>query len=100
VSINLHKTIIVTDNKTDFEVKFNPSLELDNDKEYEVALMDLETYYSFPNIDDSNNKFNYRKVEGGYNPIKSIIIPTGAHELKSIMDEINKQLIANRDVSK
>jgi hypothetical protein len=91
------QTIIVTDDKTDFEVKFNPPLELDNDKDYEVALMDLETYYSFPNVDESNNKFNYRKGGVGYNPLKSIHIPTGAHELDSIMNEINKQLTANGD---
>jgi hypothetical protein len=91
------QTIIVNDDKTDFEVKFNPPLELDNDKNYEIALMDLETYYSFPNVDEKNNQFNYRKTSVGYNPIKTINIPTGAHELDSVMKEINKQLIANGD---
>ena len=49
-----HKTsfqIIVSSNKTTFNTRFNPKLELDKDKVYEIALVNLETYYSFPNID-------------------------------------------------
>ena len=42
------KQIIVSDNKTEFITKFSPPIELDVD--YEIALVDLETYYSFPNI--------------------------------------------------
>ena len=50
-----HKTsfqIIVSDNETSFNTRFNPKIELDRDKVYEIALVNLETYYSFPNIDD------------------------------------------------
>ena len=45
-----HKTsfqIIVSDNKSSFKTRFNPNLELDRDKVYEIALVSLETYYSF-----------------------------------------------------
>ena len=35
---------------------FTPNLELD--KPYEIALQHLETYYSFPNIDEKNNKIH------------------------------------------
>ena len=55
-----HKTsfqIIVSDNKSSFKTRFNPKLELDRDKVYEIALVNLETYYSFPNIDETNNVF-------------------------------------------
>jgi len=27
--------------------------------QYEIALVNLETYYSFPNVDDTNNHFSY-----------------------------------------
>ena len=57
-----HKTsiqIIVSDNKSSFNTRFNPKLELDRDKVYEIALVNLETYYSFPNIDETNNVFVY-----------------------------------------
>ena len=57
-----HKTsfqIIVSDNKTSFNTRFNPKIELGRDKVYEIALVNLETYYSFPNMDESNNIFVY-----------------------------------------
>ena len=58
-----HKTsfqIIVSNNKSSFNTRFNPKLELDRDKVYEIALVNLlETYYSFPNIDETNNIFVY-----------------------------------------
>ena len=53
-----HKTsfqIIVSDNKSNFNTRFNPKLELDRDKVHEIALVNLETYYSFPNTDETNN---------------------------------------------
>jgi hypothetical protein len=43
--------ILLSDNKSDIKTKFNPVLQLDEAKEYEMALVNLETYYSFPNID-------------------------------------------------
>ena len=57
-----HKTsfqIIVSDNKSRFKTRFNSTLQLDRDKEYKKALVNLETYYSFPNIDETNNVFLY-----------------------------------------
>ena len=45
-----HKTsfqIIVSDNESSFNPRLNPTLELDRDKEYEIALVNLKTYYSF-----------------------------------------------------
>ena len=51
-----HKTsfqIIVSDNKSRFKTRLNPSLQLDRDKKYERALVNLKPNYSFPKIDDS-----------------------------------------------
>ena len=45
-----HKTsfqIIVSNDKTNFNTRFNPKLELHRDKVYEIALVNLETYYHF-----------------------------------------------------
>ena len=64
-----HKTsfqIIVSDNKPNFNTRFNPKLELDRDKVYEIALVNLETYYSFPNIDETNNIFLYSPDNGKF----------------------------------
>ena len=77
-----HKTsfqIIVSDNKSSFSTRFNPTLQLDRDKEYEIALVNLETYYSFPNIDETNNIFVYSPDNG--NSWAKIKIPEGSYEI-------------------
>ena len=52
-------SIVVSDNKTRFKTWFKPPIQLDKKKDYEIALINLETYYSFPNIDRFNNCFSY-----------------------------------------
>ena len=62
-----HKTsfqIIVSDTKSSFNTRISPAIQLDRDKEYEIALANLETYYSFPNIDETNNVFVYSPDNG------------------------------------
>ena len=52
-------SIVVSDHKTRFKTWFKPPTQLDKKKDYEIALINLKTYYSFPNIDRSNNFFTY-----------------------------------------
>ena len=62
-----HKTlfqIIVSGNESSFNTILNPTLQPDWDKEYKIALVNLETYYSFPNIDHTNNMFIYSPDNG------------------------------------
>ena len=67
-------------------------------KDYEVALIDLETYYSFPNIDVHNNVLQYFAGANKANAnAKTITIPIGAHELESANTEIQNALLANGD---
>ena len=56
---------------------FNPPIQLDKKKDYEIALINLETYYSFPNIDRANNCFSYSPSAN--TPWFDIIIPEGYH---------------------
>ena len=49
--------ILVSDRSTTIRTRFNPLIQLDKTKSYEIALVNLETYYSFPNIDATNNNF-------------------------------------------
>jgi len=49
--------IMVSENSTKIKTTFNPPLELD--RKYEMALVNLEAYYSFPNLSDENNIFRY-----------------------------------------
>ena len=84
-----HKTsfqIIVSGDKSSFNTSFYPKIELDRKKVYEVALVNLETYYSFPNIDDSNNTFVYSHDQG--QTWTKIKIPIGSYEI----DDINNYL--------
>jgi len=46
--------VVVSENSTKIKTTFNPPLELDRTQKYEMALVNLETYYAFPNIDSSN----------------------------------------------
>ena len=55
---------MVSNEKTRFKTKFSPPLQLKKDRKYEIALVNLETYYSFPHIDDSNNLFRYSPDDG------------------------------------
>ena len=84
-----HKTsfqIIVSGDKSNFNTLFNPKIELDKKKVYEIALVNLETYYSFPNIDESNNIFVYSHDQG--QTWTKIKIPTGSYEI----DDLNQTI--------
>ena len=88
-----HKTsfqIIVSGNKSNFNTRFNPKLELDRDKVYEIALVNLETYYSFPNIDETNNVFVYSPDNG--NSWVKIKIPEGSYEIDDINNTIQHEM--------
>ena len=80
-----HKTsfqVIVSGDQSNFNTLFNPKIELDREKVYEIALVNLETYYSFPNIDDSNNIFVYSHDQG--QTWTKIKIPIGSYEIDGI----------------
>ena len=49
---------VLSENKTRFKTWFETPIQLDKNKEYEITLINLETCYSFPNIDNSNNCFS------------------------------------------
>ena len=51
--------IVVSENSTKIKTSFNPPLELDRTRKYEMALVNLETYYNFPNLSDENNVLRY-----------------------------------------
>ena len=88
-----HKTsfqIIVSDNKSNSNTRFNPKLELDRDKVHEIALVNLETYYSFPNIDETNNVFVYSSDNG--NSWVKIKIPEGSYEIDDINNTIQHEM--------
>jgi len=50
---------VVSENSTKIKTTFNPPIKLDRTRKYEMALVNLETYYSFSNLSDENNVFRY-----------------------------------------
>ena len=88
-----HKTsfqVIVSGDQSNFNTQFNPKIELERHKVYEIALVNLETYYSFPNIDDSNNIFVYSHDQGvTWTKIK---IPTGSYEIDDLNNTIRFEM--------
>ena len=56
--------IVVTDKRTHVKTRFNLLIQLDKSKKNEMALVNLETYYSFPNVDQSKNNFRYSPDNG------------------------------------
>ena len=92
-----HKTsfqVIVSGNRSSFNTLFNPKIELDRDKVYEIALVNLETYYSFPNIDDTNNIFVYSHDQG--TTWTKIKIPTGSYEIDDLNNTLHLEMEKRR----
>ena len=77
-----------------FTYRFPTPLNLP-DYGYEIALVNLETWYSFANVTPSNNKFKY-SADGG-NTWKTVEIETGAYQLEAINDEIQRLMKINGD---
>ena len=53
----------VSDSSANIQTTFNPPLYLQANRNYELAMVNLEMYYSFANIRGDNNSF--RSVDGG-----------------------------------
>lgn len=88
-------SFIFSSNSTDWITHFSPPFNLDPEKKYELALVNLETYNSVPNISSTNNTFVY-SPSGGVT-WKTISLPEGSYELTQINEEIQCQLKANGD---
>jgi len=83
-------TITLSAKTTDFHTNFASPLILDDDKKYELALVSLETYYSYPNVHKDNNKFVYSGDRGI--SWKTIQIPEGAYEVTDINEYVKSAL--------
>ena len=88
-------TLTLTGRENDFTTFHDPIIKLQENREYEAALLSIDMYYSFPNITNENNKFKYSTDAG--HTWKTITLDTGSYELMHINDEIQRQMINNRD---
>ena len=85
--------IALSEKNTHIRTKFSPLIQLDDKRKYEMALVNLETYYSFPNIDSSNNRFRYSPDNGA--TWKIINIPEGSYEIVDINEYIQRIMREN-----
>ena len=70
-----------------------PPIQLAKKNVYEIALINLETCYSFPNTDGSNNCFTYSP---NLNPLWfDIIIPEGSYYVEDINEFIQREIRKN-----
>ena len=72
------------------EKTFEPEIAITAGCHYEIAFASLETYYSIPNIDKSNNTLQIQKVGGG--AWISIILDEGCYGLMDLNREIGRKL--------
>jgi hypothetical protein len=82
--------ILLSERSTRIRTKFNPLIELNKDKKYEMALVNLETYHSFPNIDSTNNNLRYSPDNG--ETWFDINIPEGSYEIVDINEHVQRVL--------
>lgn len=88
-------SIVVSAQTTDWTTAFSPPLFLDPKRKFEMALINLETYNSIPNVTSSNNTFVYTPDSG--TTWKTITMPEGSYEVTQINAEIQRQLETNGD---
>ena len=77
--------VVLTGTDSRLETKFEPPLI--GGCKYEIALVSLETYYSFPNIDEKNNR-----IKVFIKDWIDISIPIGCYEIKAINKELQRQI--------
>lgn len=85
--------ILLSEKSTHIKTKFRPLIQLDKNRKYEMALVNLETYYSFPNIDSSNNNFRYSSDNGV--TWVDINIPEGSYEIVDLSEYIQRIMQEN-----
>ena len=87
-------TVIFLDSKkgkgksSNFTTKLNPPVRLDPNKDYKIALVNSELWYSWYNVTTSNNNFKYFNGKDW----TTVKVPPGAYNIKDINTEI-KNLI-------
>ena len=79
-------TIVVSDSNSDIHTLFSPPINSHTDRDYELAMVNLETYYSFANIRDTNNCLKWKGK--GDKEWRLVHVLVGCYELKDISEEI------------
>ena len=87
--------LTVTGSGSSIVTVYEQPIKLNHKRNYKLALLNLETYYSFPNIDTTNNKLNFRKDDSS--AWETIEITVGCYEIKAINKAITRQ-VKSKDI--
>ena len=91
-------TLVVSDNSANIQTRFNPPLYIQANRSYELAMVNLETYYTFANIrEGDNNSFKW-SIDGG-KTWTILHIPTGCYELKAAINAEIIRIHGNNDIT-
>src|SRR5829696_2275141 len=86
--------------ESQFNIRFPNPLKLNQQRNYEMALQYFCVANHLVNIKEGNNKFIYsRKSKPPQSIFTTIVLETGANEIKQIVEEIKRQMIQNADWS-
>lgn len=86
--------LIISGSESRLYTRYNPPMEFLASKDgYEMALFRLETYFSWPNINSSNNTFRI-SIDNGKNWL-DLKIPTGIYGVDGINEVLQRLLIQN-----
>src|SRR6218665_3529900 len=86
-------SILLSERSSQMRTKFNPLIQLDKSKRYEMALVNLETHNSFPNIDSSNNNSRYSPDKG--TTWFNINVREGSYEIVDIYKYVRRIMKEN-----
>ena len=82
--------ITVSGKNSTIQTTFTPPLIFPDNCQYEMACCGVETYYSFPNIDERNNKLQI-SLDEGKNWLL-LELPTGCYEIDAINSTLKRIL--------
>ena len=90
-------TVVVSGGRANVQTFFTPPIYLKSGRDYELAMVNLETYYSFANIRADNNSLKWSG--DGCRTWTVLHIPTGCYELKAKNAEITRMRGGSSDIT-
>lgn len=79
-------TLTLSGKDSVLSVRYFPPIDL-RDGDYELGLIDFETFNTIPNINSTNNKFYFNDND------EEIIIPDGSYELEAISEYLQREIL-------
>lgn len=86
--VKMSFSFILSGNSSELSYDFNPPIYLEDDVDYEIGLINFDSFYSIPNIDETNNAFAW--TDGPY--YYTIRVPTGSYEINNLIEVLQEKI--------